>query len=98
MRRLKAELKRVTEERDILKKRRRTSLVSATEVRLHCQASVDLRRHLHMPGASTAIKLGKHNHKVSELSMTIACWGLLKQAWLKSGVCMALSQTDAGHA
>lgn len=36
MRRLKAELKRVTEERDILKKRRRTSRVSATEVRLHC--------------------------------------------------------------
>ena len=42
MRRLKAELKRVTEERDILKKRRRTSRVSATEVRLHCQAPVDL--------------------------------------------------------
>lgn len=44
LRRLKVELKRVTEERDILKKRRRTSLVSPTEVRLHCQASEGLRR------------------------------------------------------
>jgi len=49
IRRLKAELKRVTEERDILKKRRRTSLVSATEVRLYCQASVDLQHHSHVP-------------------------------------------------
>ena len=54
MRRLKAELKRVTEERDILKKRRRTSLASATEVRLYCQASVNLQRHSHVPGASPA--------------------------------------------
>lgn len=54
MRRLKAELKRVTEERDILKKRRRTSLVSATEVRLHSHAPVDLQRHAHVPGTSFA--------------------------------------------
>ena len=52
LRRVKAELKRVTEERDILKKRRRTSLVSATEVLLHCQASVDLQCAAHVPGVA----------------------------------------------
>lgn len=54
LRRIKAALKRVTEERDILKKRRRTSLASATEVRLHCQAPVDLQRCAHVPGAAIA--------------------------------------------
>ena len=54
MRRLKAELKRVTEERDILKKRRCTSRGSAIEVRLHCQASVDLQRGSYVLGVAAA--------------------------------------------
>lgn len=39
VRRLKKELARVTEERDILKKRRRTSRRMQDEVRLHCRQS-----------------------------------------------------------
>jgi transposase len=54
LRRLKAELKRATEERDILKKRRRTSLVSPTEVRLYRQASGGLQRLADVPHAAAA--------------------------------------------
>ena len=42
IRRLKKELARVTEERDILKKRPRTSPGMQSEVRIHCSASPEL--------------------------------------------------------
>jgi len=51
-RRLKRELARVTEERDILKKQRRTSRASPSEVRLYPGASGRVRRPSHMPGAA----------------------------------------------
>src|SRR6056297_963292 len=51
-RRLKRELARVTEERDILKKQRRTSRASPNEVRLHPGASRRVWRPGHVPGAS----------------------------------------------
>ncbi len=51
-RRLKRELARVTEERDILKKQRRTSRASPSEIRLYPGASGRVRRPGHVPGAA----------------------------------------------
>lgn len=88
MRRLKAELKRVTEERDILRKRRRTSLASATAVRLYCQASVDLQHHAYVPSASFAPQqlYAWKAQPLSQRAIDDKCLlGLLKHAWLESG-------------
>lgn len=51
-RRLKRELTRVTEERDILKRQRRTSRASPNEVRRHPGASRGVWRPGHVPGAA----------------------------------------------
>ncbi|MBD3677107.1 MAG: transposase [Rhodobacteraceae bacterium] len=51
-RRLKRELARVTEERDILKKQRCTSREGPNEVRLHSGASRGVRYPRHVPGAA----------------------------------------------
>ncbi len=53
-RRLKRELARVTEERDILKRLRRTSRARPNEARLHPGASRGVRRSGHVPGAAGA--------------------------------------------
>jgi transposase-like protein len=55
-RRLKRELARVTEERDILKKQRRTSRASPNEVRRHPGASVRVRHQGHVPGAAGSLQ------------------------------------------
>lgn len=53
---LKRELARVTEERDILKKQRRTSRANPNEVRLHPGASGRVRRPGHVPGATGSLQ------------------------------------------
>ena len=55
-RRLKRELARVTEERDILKKQRRTSRASPNEVRLRPGASGRVRHPGHVPSAAGAFQ------------------------------------------
>ena len=55
-RRLKRELAWVTEERDILKKQRRTSRASPSEVRLYPGASDRVRRPGHVPGAAGSLQ------------------------------------------
>ena len=56
VRRLKRELARVTEERDILKKQRRTSRASPNEVCLHPRASDRVRHQGHVPGAAGSLQ------------------------------------------
>lgn len=55
-RRLKRELARVTEERDILKKQRRTSRANPSEVRVPPGASGRVRRPGHVPGAAGSLQ------------------------------------------
>jgi len=55
-RRLKRELARVTEERDILKKQRRTSRASPNEVRLHPGASDRVPRPGHVSGVAGSLQ------------------------------------------
>jgi transposase len=55
-RRLKRELARVTEERDILKKQRLTSRASPSEVRLYPGASRGVRRPSDVPGAAGSLQ------------------------------------------
>lgn len=54
LRRLKDELKRVSEERDILKKRRRTSLGSPAEVRIHRSTPSAVQRATYVPCPAAA--------------------------------------------
>lgn len=49
--RVQRELRRVTMERDILKKRSATSRRTRSEVRLHCQATRDVAHASHLPTA-----------------------------------------------